>query len=34
MDWWPTFGKLAGLEAPPHDWKDNDGKPTSSTAST
>lgn len=27
MDWWPTFGKLAGLEAPPHDWKDNDGKP-------
>jgi hypothetical protein len=27
MDWWPTFGKLAGLEAPPHDWEDNDGKP-------
>jgi Sulfatase len=27
MDWWPTFAKLAGLEPPPHDWKDNDGKP-------
>jgi arylsulfatase len=27
MDWWPTFGKLAGLQAPPHDWKDNEGKP-------
>jgi arylsulfatase A-like enzyme len=27
MDWWPTFGKLAGLEPPPRDWKDNDGKP-------
>src|SRR5262245_32171818 len=22
MDWWPTFPKLAGLEPPPHDWKD------------
>jgi len=27
MDWWPTFAKLAGLEPPPHDWKDNDGNP-------
>jgi arylsulfatase len=27
MDWWPTFGKLAGLAPPPRDWKDNDGKP-------
>ena len=28
MDWWPTFAKLAGLEPPPHDWKDNEGNPT------
>ena len=34
MDWWPTFGKLAGLEAPPHDWEDNDASRSSSTAST
>jgi arylsulfatase len=27
MDWWPTFAKLAGLEPPPHDWKDNNGAP-------
>jgi len=27
MDWWPTIAKLAGLEPPPHDWKDNDGNP-------
>src|SRR6476619_5199656 len=27
MDWWPTLAKLAGLEPPPHDWKDNDGNP-------
>ena len=27
MDWWPTFGRLAGLEPPPHEWKDNDGRP-------
>jgi arylsulfatase len=27
MDWWPTVGKLAGLEPPPHDWKDNNGNP-------
>lgn len=27
MDWWPTFGKLAGLEPPPRDWKDNNGAP-------
>jgi arylsulfatase len=33
MDWWPTFAKLAGLEPPPHDWKDNNGIPSFSTAS-
>ena len=27
MDWWPTVAKLAGLEPPPHDWKDNKGDP-------
>jgi arylsulfatase len=27
MDWWPTFAKLAGLEPPPHQWKDNNGDP-------
>jgi len=27
LDWWPTFAGLLGLEAPPHLWKDNDGKP-------
>jgi arylsulfatase len=27
MDWWPTIAKLAGLEPPPHDWKDNGGNP-------
>ena len=27
MDWWPTFAGLIGAEAPPHIWKDNDGKP-------
>ena len=27
MDWWPTFAGLIGAEAPPHVWKDNDGKP-------
>jgi arylsulfatase len=27
MDWWPTFGKLAGLEPPPRQWKDNNGDP-------
>jgi hypothetical protein len=25
MDWWPTFAKLAGLQPPPHEWKDNNG---------
>ncbi len=25
MDWWPTFARLAGLEPPPHEWKDNTG---------
>lgn len=27
MDWWPTFVKLAGGQAPPREWKDNEGKP-------
>ncbi|MFJ1269704.1 arylsulfatase [Legionella lytica] len=27
MDWWPTFAKLAGLEPPTHEWKDNNNKP-------
>lgn len=27
MDWWPTFARLAGLEPPPHIWKDNQGHP-------
>ena len=27
MDWWPTFAKLAGLEPPPREWKDNNGSP-------
>jgi len=27
MDWWPTIAKLAGLEPPPHDRKDNGGNP-------
>jgi arylsulfatase len=27
MDWWPTIAKLAGLEPPPYEWKDNDGNP-------
>jgi arylsulfatase A-like enzyme len=25
MDWWPTVARLAGLEPPPHEWKDNNG---------
>ncbi|MBX7075252.1 MAG: arylsulfatase [Pirellulales bacterium] len=27
LDWWPTFVTLAGGTPPPHQWKDNDGKP-------
>lgn len=27
MDWWPTFGRLAGLERPSRVWKDNNGGP-------
>jgi arylsulfatase len=27
MDWWPTFAGILGLQAPPHIWKDNEGKP-------
>jgi len=27
MDWWPTFAKLAGLQPPPRQWKDNNGNP-------
>jgi arylsulfatase A-like enzyme len=27
MDWWPTFAALIGQQPPPHDWKDNEGKP-------
>lgn len=27
MDWWPTVATLAGLKAPTHEWKDNNGKP-------
>jgi arylsulfatase len=27
MDWWPTFARLAGLQPPPHEWRDNDNNP-------
>lgn len=27
MDWWPTFASLGGETPPPHEWKDNEGKP-------
>lgn len=27
MDWWPTFGTLAGLTPPPREWQDNQGNP-------
>jgi arylsulfatase A-like enzyme len=27
MDWWPTFARLAGLQPPPRQWKDNNGNP-------
>jgi hypothetical protein len=27
QDWWPTFAKLAGLQPPPRQWKDNNGNP-------
>jgi arylsulfatase len=26
MDWWPTLARIAGLEAPPREWKDNEGQ--------
>ncbi|WP_162946594.1 arylsulfatase [Chitinophaga barathri] len=27
MDWWPTFAGILGVQPPPHEWKDNKGKP-------
>ncbi len=27
MDWWPTFARLAGLEPPAREWKDNESQP-------
>jgi arylsulfatase len=27
MNWWPTLARTAGFEAPPREWKDNEGQP-------
>jgi hypothetical protein len=27
LAWWPTLGRIAGLEPPPREWADNDGNP-------